>query len=609
MKKTEATFIVPVPTTIMNVCKSTSVIKDANYMIGLEYINTKKTILELDKYEYDVDKKRNLIFLERNDGRITIWDANNNRFICKDFFIKYNDEYYSMILQDPSTNKYHIYTKINNSFSFDKEFDNANFLTVFYDTERFYSVTKDSKKATYGSKSGLSDFIYKDITYDKDNDLILLDDGKYKSFIAHNHQNKTTLLSTNYDSLDINKKKVYAKRNNKTHIYDIDYEPKLLFTTDIYDKITLFNERYIEKDNVKYKQYDFVVEKNGKKGLLTGTKKCFGKDDNAIELTRTTDIKYDEIKENRNDNNIYELYLNGKKGFICRNAFDNTIVEANSDDIYYGHNIFALKKGNKYDIYYYDNTEIEKEVETFQIVNDGILIKKDGQVYLNNLSKHYPYKSEKYDDIDEYDYRVYLLKKDDKKGIIINEEVILEPIYDDIDFEVDDKEYSSSARKMFFALKIGGKYKLAKINKDRYNRNWNTESLSFNNFTFNDIKLLNDVMVLYRDDATYILNYEETVVKTLPPNIIVTEFEYERDYHKYNAYLVDGVPFYYNRNNFEKMTTSETNMYCAVYEYDEAYVVVNDIDKDDFKRHCETIERINEEEANKIILALKKKNS
>lgn len=191
--------------------------------------------------------------------------------------------------------------------------------------------------------------------------------------------------------------------------------------------------------------------------------------------------------------------------------------------------------------------------------------------------------------------------------------IIIPVEYDEISVGGQYGKYSSlkDSEVLYFSLKNGKKHELAKLHNWQY---VDTDVEFVSNHTFDTIDFFRDVMVFKDQVHSYIYDYNEKLLKSLPASTSITAYErpYEDDYDEKRGYrkyfyCIDGVYYYYKDGKFEKVYTENNDLYSTIYETDTESFEVRSYNKDEHDSFCSTIDSQKDAEAEKSLIEMSEK--
>lgn len=566
--------------------------------------------LQKKEIAYKVDDRT------KRDYYIRIYDALHEKIVVDDWLIVKRMANHSglVILQNPDTKKYRLFQtdKFRTSLNvFDNEYDDIQYLCE-YNGKFYFVLTKNGKKAVYSSSNGIiTPFEYDDI--EKIGEVIIFKQGEYKFFTCLKTYKTNIIKSPLFDEINGDKKNknfLYCKKDNKISIYYIEnFHTRLLFTTTACDDIkymqSIYNYDY-EGIRLNVSKYIFLAKKCNKYGLLSGS---VSKDEeNAVPCQLLVNIEYDEI-----DYNGYRYFLNkdGKQGL-----FNGYLINVEYDKVVpINYDFYELYNGDSCDIVLINNnnnnnmqTTIINNCKIIENNNDAVVFEKNGKkgifwVFYNG--KYHIFDS--FDDVEYLGFGYFLVTKNEKKGIIHNAQVIIEPKYKSIEMNGIYKYSPDILGCTFLLKKSDGKHELVKYKTRNYN--WNVREFEYSDVeSFNDIELFDYIVVFKNQNNTYIYNYDGKLLKTIPANVQVSRTVVNKGGYKIGLYLIDGRYYFLNNQKFEEVPIEDYYLYATAYESEYGTVVVNSYDKQEHDEICQQIENDGEEILDKKLISYYESN-
>ena len=342
----------------------------------------------------------------------------------------------------------------------------------------------------------------------------------------------------------------------------------------------------------------FEVVKNGKHGVISSI--INGKKGTGTLLA----LQYDEIEIGTKINYDRVLYLkkNGKIGLFIGSSYQYQLIEPKYDKIdYLWHDYFALYTNGLCDVgkvvSYIPFTPSITNCEIAKKFGCILSYKKNGKYGL--LIEEDKIVSPEYDNISEVTRKCYILEKNNKKGLVHINKIILPIEYDEVKF---DGKYGIFNDITYFALRKSKKYELAKL----YSNRGNIEFVY--NHTFDNIDFFHKIMVLKGKMRVYIFDYDEKLLKSLPINTSITEYEgTSKGMNKDYFYCINGVHYYYEAGNFEEVHTESNNLYLTTYETGANLFEISSYNKDEYDSFCSAIDSQEDIEAEKSLIEISEK--
>ena len=494
------------------------------------------------------------------------------------------------------------------------------------DVEKLYSEYNDTYLVvTVNGKKGLYHHNCYDVVpslvtptefdnVEKFPNIIVYTKNNQKYFLCTGKDGKT---SSNFDTITIdknNKNIAYCKKGNKIYVYNTKAQ-ELLLSTDS-DEI-----KYMYKNGDSYNDYHgeffFEIMKNGKHGIMSSEiNNEIRKAGTGAKVSTLLPPNYDEIKTNHG---VSYLKKDGKIGLFIDNSYHNQVIEPKYDDIdSLGYNYFALYTNGLCDIgkvtSYEPFTPSIINCEITEDMYNGLVFKKNGKygLLLPNCVRRDVITQPEYDSISNVAKHYFILEKNNKKGLMHLGKIIIPIEYDEVNLGGLYGKYSQldSADVLYFALKKGKKYELAKMHNYQY-VSADVEFVS--NHTFDTIDFFREIMVFKAKMHSYIYDYKEKLLKTLPVDTLITAFakpcdEYnERHNHRDYFYCIDGVYYYYKDGKFEEVYTENNELYLTAYETATDSFEVRTYNKDEHDSFCSVIDSKDDTEAEKSLIEMSEK--
>lgn len=605
-----------------------AVVERSNQEISLLDITTNKIVMP---FAYSQDKFIGDLYvreMRENEPFVDIYDAKEKKLIVDRWSQiscdKTNGRETIRLLKSPVDGNLHIFNHEKYgtgddifTMGFDKITKVSNH-TNNSDHSCYYIVEKDNKKGIYNSHYGmLFATKYDDIITNSDGNVFIFTDGNKKSisFPNQNIVSKDEMAKFDEVTMHENGRILFCKLDNEYYIFDCNFQNLIL--SGKFSDVSLMT---IDGYNTPNTVFDFVVTKNDKKGLIRVTHDHL----KQYNFSYLLEPIYDDIKFDDNfDNDIYRFQDNGKWGLVdLENQFFIKPQFSEFEILYYddfGDMYLKVPKKGKFDLVYvsaYKN-DIDRDsnkvklkikrvltgctsIEKFKQENQYSIYEKDGKLgIVSKIGGHFSNTQNKYDSIKQWgDTDLFEVTQNGKKGIIYfnEEEIEIVPIeYEDIDVKWH-KIYpffsSNSLEKsqIYLALKkTDDKYDFAKI--DMYNH----KSIEFvKGHNFDDVKLLYSIIALREGDNTYIYNYNEKLLTTLPRYETISESD-----DLFETYEIDGEYYYYSDGCFEKSTVEPIDYYVTTYEDDENIFEVGSFSQEKHDCFCKDIDALDEVNAMK----------
>lgn len=605
-----------------------ALVKSKDGTSGLLNIKTNKLIGPMRKYYtiYDENKKfytqtwsddsEEMTNARKVTSYIRVYDAKNEEMLVEDSeLVESHRSHHEVFTGRTSDGKIHLFDKFNcrNSGNINNlDLDGVEKLLDRYN-DSYYLLRKNGKCALYFSNCFdktpklMTDFVYDNIEA-KHNVIIFTRNGK-KHFIFYDDENGKSI---DFDDIEIeeeNRNILYGKKGNKIFVYNT-------YSKDLILEIEADSLKYIKKDgdsaNEFYGEFFFIFERDKKQGLVSSNVYLDKERKRAISTHVIAKNIYDEIEYGKYSGAFYTK-KNNRCGLIVGSGSSNQIIEPAYDDITNLKNDFFVFMNNgtkKIQRVIYHKTYdpiIEGNIE-YESVNDGYIITKNNKQGMiitgSNLQERLI--EPKYDEIKEEATHYYIAKRDNKKGVINRGRVIIPVEYDEITLGGEYPDYSSikDAKKIYFALRKGKDYELAKID----NYNYNDRDVEFvSNHRFKSIEFYKNLMVFRDEQYTYIYNYEEKLLKTLPSNADFREVKKKESSYSFKyLYYIDGKYYYYRDGKLTEEHVEERDFFVTTYEGDNDVYEISTPSQDEHDAFCEMIDKLSDEEAEKELEDLSK---
>ena len=614
---------------------NTAYIKSVTGKTGLLNIKTNQIIGDMDNYYTIYDTHRQFYYQEKTIEKsseennsttrktVRIFDALNERLLVDGFEVanEFRDEYELTALKSPIDGKLHLhdrYTCRKPTNIFDMPLDDVEFLFRQYN-DTYLVVTVNGKKGLYyhncydKTPSLITPIEFDNI--EKLQNIIVYTKNNQKYFECTSRDGKK---SSTFDEIkldDNNKNIAYCKKGNQIYVYNTVAQ-ELLFSTDA-DEIKYICKKNGDSYNDYFGDFFFEIMKNGKYGVISSEiNNEIRKAGTGAKVSTLLPPKYDEIKRAR-----CGLYLkkDGKIGLFIGNSYHNQVIEPKYDDIYYiGYDYFALYTNGLCDIgqatSYNPFTPSITNCEVAEYFDNTLTYKKNGKYGLLFADgRHDEIIPPKYDSISNVAKYYFILGQNNKKGLIHLGKIIIPVEYDEINIDGQYDKYCSleDAKVLYIALRNDKKYELAKM------RNWHnieTDVEFVDNHTFDTIDFFRDVMVFKDQVHSYIYDYNEKLLKSLPASTSITaygrpyedDYDKERGYRKY-FYCIDGVYYYYKDGKFEEVYTENNDLYSTTYETEKDLFEIKSYNKDEHDSFCSVIDSQEDAEAEKSLIDMSEK--
>lgn len=613
---------------------NTAYIKSVTGKTGLLNIKTNQIIGDMDNYHTIYDTHGQFYYQEKTIEKsseennwttrktVRIFDALNERILVDGFEVvkEFSSQYDLTALKSPIDGKLHLFDKYacrKHTNIFDMPLDDIEYLFSEYN-DTYLVVTVNGKKGLYyhncydKTPSLITPIEFDNI--EKLHNIIVYTKNNQKYFECTGRDGKK---SSTFDEIkldDNNKNIAYCKKGNQIYVYNTEAQ-ELLLSTDA-DEI-----KYMYKNGDSYNDYhgDFFFEimKNGKYGVISSEiNNEIRKAGTGTKVSTLLPPKYDEIERARGG-----LYLkkDGKIGLFIGNSYHNQVIEPKYDDIdFLGYNYFALYTNGLCDIgkatSYNPFTPSITNCEVAEDFDNALTYKKNGKYGLLFADdRHDEIIPPEYDSISNVAKYYFILGQNNKKGLMHLGKIIIPVEYDEISIGGQYGKYGSlkDSKVLYFALKKGKKHELAKLH------NWQyvvTDVEFVSNHTFDTIDFFHDVMVFKDQVYSYIYDYNEKLLKSLPASTSITAYgrpykdDYDKEcgYRKY-FYCIDGVYYYYKDGKFEEVYTENNDLYLTTYETEKDSFEIRSYNKDEHDSFCSTIDSQEDAEAEKSLIEMSEK--
>ena len=631
MKKTSAIVKEKNTYEIDVLINNTAYIKSVTGKTGLLNIKTNQIIGDMDDYYTIYDTHGKFYYQEKtieesNEKNnwnkrktVRIFDALNERLLVDGFeVVKEFHSYDLTALKSPIDVKLHLhdsYACRKPTNIFDMPLDDIEFLFSKYN-DTYLVVTINGKKGLYfhncydKTPSLITPIEFDNI--EKLHNIIVYTKNNKKYFVCIDDKEDKKSGTFDEITLDENNKNIaYCKKENQIYVYNTEAQ-ELLLSTDA-DEI-----KYMYKNGDDYHgDFFFEIIKNGKYGVISSEiNNKIRKAGTGAKVFTLLPPKYDEIERARGG-----LYLkkDGKIGLFIGGSYHNQVIEPKYDDIdFLGYNYFALYSNGLCDIgkasSYNPFTPNITNCEIVEDFDNALTYKKNGKCGLLFADgRHDEIIPPKYDSISNVAKYYFILSQNNKKGLMHLGKIIIPVEYDEISVGGQYGKYSSlkDSEVLYFSLKNGKKHELAKLHNWQY---VDTDVEFVSNHTFDTIDFFRDIMVFKDQVHSYIYDYNEKLLKSLPVSTSITAYErpYEDDYdekcgYRKYFYCIDGVYYYYKDGKFEEVYTENNDLYSTIYETDTESFEVRSYNKDEHDSFCSTIDSQKDAEAEKSLIEMSEK--
>lgn len=613
---------------------NTAYIKSVTGKTGLLNIKTNQLIGEMDnyytiydtygKFYYQVKKIKETSKENNWKSRKTvrIYDALNEKILVDDWEVvkEFSAGYELTVFKSPVDGKLHLFDrhacrKQTNIFNI--PLDDVEILYSEHN-DTYLVVTVNGKKGLYhNNRYNVVPSLVTPIEFEnieKFPNIIVYTKNNQKYFVCTGEDEKT---SSNFDTITIdknNKNIAYCKKGDKIYIYNTEAQ-ELLLSTDS-DEI-----KYMYKKGNSYNdchgEFFFKITKNGKHGIISSeinNEIC--KAGTGAKVSTLLPPNYDEIKTNYG---VSYLKNDGKIGLFIGNSYHNQVIEPKYDDIdSLGYNYFALYTNGLCDIGKVTPFEpFTPSITSCEIIEDldrGLVFKKNGKygLLLPNCDRRDAIIQPEYDSISGVAEYYFIVEKNSKKGLLHLGKIIIPIEYDEVNLGGLYGKYKNleDAEVLYLALKKGNEYELAKMHNYK---SVATDVEVVSNHTFDVIDFFREIMVFKDKMHSYIYDYNEKLLKTLPVDTLITayakpcdEFHEKHNYREY-FYCIDGVYYYYKDGKFEEVYTENNALYLTAYETATDSFEVRTYNKDEHDLFCSVIDSKDDTEAEKSLIEMSEK--
>lgn len=326
------------------------------------------------------------------------------------------------------------YIKNNGEILLKPEYTSISRILNIEDEDNIYLIVQDKTKVgLIKNKEIVINFDYKDLQYDKDNNILT---ARKNAKIGILDLQGKEILPIEYDELSYNGVYIYTKKEDEEKYFDFNGKE-------------IENQNYKSMNKINDGEFYLIIDENSLYGILNKDKKTllectytyieylfddyFIAYNNALGIINSkgekiVDFKYDILNKIGNSNvvqaktvsnNTVEIFSRKLKSI---GTFKDAIITDNNDyiEIYYEDKTVFLD----YDGKQLANTEVYKNNNLFSIERNGKWGFKDknGNIVIECI----------YDEVTEFNQYGYAgIKKDDKWGVIdTNSNIILEPTYE-----------------------------------------------------------------------------------------------------------------------------------------------------------------------------------
>ena len=547
---------------------------------------------------------------------IRIYDALSEKMLANNWLvIDFEPSFSKAILKDCIAKQYHFFdvSKYRNK---DDIFNNgfADYKELYqYYYESFYALTNsDGKVALYSDNKGfLTDYIYDLITYQaKDNVVIFTKDGKQLFKSAYNYELKSPLFdSVTVDKKD--KKTIYGKKDSNIKVYFVDYlNFQLLFETAEYDSLqcvdgheiidgSLILESYLSDIPLNY---TYIVEKENKYGIiLVSITKQRNEASCQVEMKTLVDPIYDAVEFKDSD---FVLEKDNKKGLLVKVRNESKYLKTEYDEIQIlGYGYYALQKDGNWSIFNIIKEEdVLNNCVAFEKSDNTYIFERNGKkiIFCPLADNKYKFFGE-YDDVKRIGNKYYLIVKDGKKGLIHDMQIVIEPNYKSLDINVlcaNDYDRLDYNNQLYFSLQgDDNQYQLAIYEARK-------SGLAIKDKKYQKIQFFNDIMFLKDERHVYAYDYNNKLLRMFTKNVHISVSKSKTG----TLYMINGTGYSYNNGQFQVVPVENCMFYSTGYVCQYGTIVVNSYNKATYDEMCESIDNMSEEDINNRLLLMYNKN-
>lgn len=547
---------------------------------------------------------------------IRIYDALSEKMLANNWLvIDFEPSFSKAILKDCIAKQYHFFdvSKYRNK---DDIFNNgfADYKELYqYYYESFYALTNsDGKVALYSDNKGfLTDYIYDLITYQaKDNVVIFTKDGKQLFKSAYNYELKSPLFdSVTVDKKD--KKTIYGKKDSNIKVYFVDYlNFQLLFETAEYDSLqcvdgheiidgSLILESYLSDIPLNY---TYIVEKENKYGIiLVSITKQRNEASCQVEMKTLVDPIYDAVEFKDSD---FVLEKDNKKGLLVKVRNESKYLKTEYDEIQIlGYGYYALQKDGKWSIFNIIKEEdVLNNCVAFEKSDNTYIFERNGKkiIFCPLADNKYKFFGE-YDDVKRIGNKYYLIVKDGKKGLIHDMQIVIEPNYKSLDINAlcaNDYDRLDYNNQLYFSLQgDDNQYQLAIYEARK-------SGLAIKDKKYQKIQFFNDIMFLKDERHVYAYDYNNKLLRMFTKNVHISVSKSKTG----TLYMINGTGYSYNNGQFQVVPVENCMFYSTGYVCQYGTIVVNSYNKATYDEMCESIDNMSEEDINNRLLLMYNKN-
>ena len=653
---------------IKSVFNGIAEIRTKDGMVGLLSFKRNQLVGSLDYYDTYLSYLSSEFYFQFKEcnkyHEIRIYDTLNEKMIVDNWKIieAYGKSKKMYILESPIDGKLHIFDVFSHTTLnlFDMAFDNI----VSIDSTHLL-LTIDGKKGVYNYDVDKKTEIvipieYDDIEYSYPILILTKNNERTFSFLKDD-----SIVNRAFDEIKVLENSfVSCKKDNTVYVYHRDLKRRVL-------------EAYADEVTIGMSQYNdcnyYITNKDGKFGLMRDN--AYGKETDYPKGIVLIPEIYDSIKRT-NKNGLFFLMKDGKKGaLIVYNSEVIKKIEPKYDEIEYrgknGNDFFALYSSSnskddnnaKCDIGFIDkDVSLTTLVSCCELIDQHksqylILYKKDGKYgMIPYIRKKYNETTlSGYDNITFLDSKKLIVEKNNKKGFVDVNELVIPVEYDEITLlNIDFDDYAlleKDGKQGVFHLspdhvlneysyfsEKNGKYGDKFIIPLEYDSiingsnsyyfglkkgcNWNLFHLDFdeepvlkkcNSIDYDSIEFYEQIILCKDRTSTYIYDYKLTLLETLPLCSSVVELlEKKRGYNKDDyLYCIDGICYcYYGLfKTFKKVYPNDELVYLTRYETGSDIFEVRSTNKEEHDSFCSRIDSMDEKTAEKYLRSISSDSS
>ena len=609
MIKTDYFFEKVEPYEVMKRYGNIAEIKSNKDLSALMDMTTKQIVAPFDKYVRTIyDEKTELLFQIKEghingDGYkrlIRIYDVKNNKLLCDgwDITCEISKNQELMILEDPKTEKYHIFNKSiyrseNNGFN--SELDKVNYLSSQKNVD-FLSTEKYGKEAFYTSKNGFeSGYTYDDIKVA--GQAIIFESADMAWFNFYDGEGNLLLPSSIYNNVETVDPFICCNYNSKIYVFYKDDENdicRLAFSTEA-DSLSVIDYKCRTNDSTDY--FLALEHADGFDIALFGIN-----EDGTIAkpLELLTPDRFDDLQKDNNRGNgiTYVVKKDYKDGLlIYDNAphYTKPIYDKGGIYLALSAKICIGYKGEVCDIFNPVTGEVLVTNCKADVDYNSIVFNKNGKYGVVDLAGV----SEMYDDITRKPGNYFITEKNGKQGLLYGSRTIFKPKFVDIDV------CGSTFTKQFFlkCKKDNGKYDLFKYSSVELK-----EAEKINTDDLNDVEFRDGFAILKYDEKIVIYSYLAGIIKTFAPDTsLVTTKISDKDVNGNirikEVVNVDGDDYRYleNTRSFDMVPTSNKKVYASTFEGEFGTVFICEEDKKAYDDACKRIFNMTDDGFDKVL--------